>query len=90
MHCRVLKANWPALVFFLGVQTQWRVLTGGKRLVYLGLDYTAVESTMRMEGIRNRTAMLGDLRVMETVALILMNDGVLKDDDYPGEPAWQD
>lgn len=79
----VWPENWAALLFFLGLHTQWRSHLGMKGLLYLGLDYTAVESLMRIEAVKNRKAMMADLKVMEATALVILNGGNIE------EPAWQ-
>lgn len=54
---------------FCDLATQWRVAAGFD-LVYLGLDYAAVEAAMRMRGIkrRDRARLFDKLRVMELAA----------------------
>lgn len=81
-HFKVLRQNWEPLLFFLGLHSQWRSHLGMKGLLYLGLDYTAVESTMRIEGVKNRKAMMADLKIMEATALIILNGGGV-------EETWQ-
>jgi Phage related hypothetical protein (DUF1799) len=67
----VWPENWPAVVFFLKLQTQW-VWTMG---ACTGLDYARVEAAMRMYRIARaqQAAMMDDLRVMELAALPLIN-----------------
>lgn len=76
---RVLRENWEPLLFFFGLHTQWRSHLGAKGLLYLGLDYTAVESLMRIEAVKNRKALMADLKIMEATALIILNGGEIED-----------
>lgn len=75
-----MRENWASLIFFLGLATQWRCLVGPKRMLFLGLDYTAVESAMRMDGVQNQKSLLCDLREMEAAALVVLNGGDFKSD----------
>lgn len=74
--------NQPAVELFLDVATQWRVVaapegTAGmvsaiwSRIMYTGLDYTAVAATLAMRRIprRRHAGLLSDLQVMERAAL---------------------
>ena len=73
--CQVYPENWPAVEVFLALATQWRVVAlstlASARLVQTGLDYTAVESVMRLFGIRpkRRAAIFRKVRAMESAAL---------------------
>ena len=62
--------NMQAVNVFIASSTQWRI--DSKRAT--GLDYTAVESTMRMMGIKRKDMgdILEDIRVMEYEALDTM------------------
>lgn len=64
----VWPENWPAVQLFARVITQWH---SGPIGLPTGLDYSAVEATMRMTGVKKseRATMLEDLRVMEAAAL---------------------
>lgn len=55
---------------FLSIDTQWRRIVGGARLIALGLDYAGVESALRMQGIRRSAELFADLKLMEDEALI--------------------
>lgn len=69
-ECEVWEENWPSWLFFLKVQTQW-IWTSGMAVVRMGLNYPAVESTLRMAGIPRRQwpALLDDLQVIEVAVL---------------------
>ena len=68
---------WPDQVavvnLFSASLTQWRMGPAGP----IGLDYSAVESIMRMRKVpaRDRSAMLDDIRIMERAALAAMREG---------------
>ena len=78
----VWPENWPAVELYLACCTQWRCVaapegTAGmvsaiwSRIVCTGLDYTAVEATLRMRRIprRKHSELLYDLQAMEHAAL---------------------
>lgn len=65
----VWPENWPALLLFMDVQTQWNTDSGA----FVGLRYEAVEAVMRIRRMKDRDALLDDLRVMEYAALEVMN-----------------
>lgn len=61
--------NWPALMLFLDMETQWRVMEG----MLVGLRYDAAETVMRIRKLRNRSALLSDLQTMERAAMKAAN-----------------
>ncbi len=65
----IWDTNWPALLAFLGCETQWRVEARGMTgvMTYLGLDYAGVDVVLRRQGADD--AVFSDLRVMELAAL---------------------
>jgi hypothetical protein len=65
----VWPENVEAVRLFCDVATQWRV-AAGFGVVYLGLDYAAVEAAMRMRGVkrRERSELFEKVRVMELAA----------------------
>lgn len=67
--------NWDAALLFAAVASQWRVAAGLGGVVYLGLDYAAVEAVMRMRrypGAR-RAELFEQVRLMEAAALGVRN-----------------
>lgn len=62
---------WDSVRFYLRVQTQWVYVSGGLGAMRLGLNYTAVASTMGMCCVKRRDqmALLDDLRCMELAVL---------------------
>lgn len=71
----VWPENWDSVTFFLGLYSQWRTTSGMDRMRRTGLDYTAVESTMRIKGIprKDRAALFDDICVMEEAVLEVWN-----------------
>lgn len=69
----VWPENWQVVEVFYALTTQWRVSLGWRGKVYQGLDYTAVESVLRMLKVRNRAEVLSGLMVMEGAALKVLN-----------------
>ena len=69
----VWDMNWPAMRAFLALQTQWRTATLSTmeraRLVYLGLDYSAIEPTLRLAGIKRTKRLFAQLQLLERGAL---------------------
>jgi hypothetical protein len=63
---------WPDNILsvnvFISMSTQWRTGAAGAT----GLDYTALEATMRMMGITANGEILEDIRVLEDAALETM------------------
>lgn len=80
----VAAENWPTLMLFLALQTQWRVIAGSKGLVWLGFDYSAVESFMRLTKIKRKRRRMAELQEMEGVALTVLNGTQLNE----RELAW--
>jgi len=64
---RVLALNWDSVMAFLACETQWRVIAAGSKLLWLGLDYVAVDIVFRWFDFPN--AVFADLQVMEFEAL---------------------
>lgn len=67
----VWPSNWPAVEFFIGVGTQWRVGMAGPT----GLDYTAVLAVMARMRLseQQHDELFRDLQVMEAAALDAMH-----------------
>lgn len=63
----VWPENWDAVQVFAAMAGHWRrdPLSGG----YVGLDYPAVESVMRMLKVADTASTFRDLQTMERVAL---------------------
>lgn len=65
----VYEDCWEGVLLFLKVQTQWsyRGMEGQRS----GLNYAAVESTMRMAGVKRvrQAGLLDDMQVMERAVL---------------------
>ena len=57
--------NWPAFCVFVGCSTQWRMSDGQP----VGLDYTAVESVMRVYKVKQARETFERIRVLESAAL---------------------
>lgn len=57
--------NWETVTMFTRVQTQWRYGFAGPT----GLDYSGVESCLRMADVTNTPALFGGLQIMEVAAL---------------------
>lgn len=68
----VMPVNWISVCTWLACETQWRVAAGLAGLIWLGLDYTAVDVVMRRS--RADDAVFDDLLVMETEALATFNE----------------
>lgn len=69
----VLAENWPTVMMFERMETQWRAGPGGA----IGLDYSVLlgdGGLFSLYGVRHRRAMLDDLRIMEVAALNKMRE----------------
>lgn len=67
----VWASNWSALVAFLAVETQWRVIVGVGALIWLGLDYAAVDVAFRRLGIGDDE--FAAVQMMELAALDVLS-----------------
>lgn len=69
----VFPENWDAVMFYIGLRTQWRFAPFGG---VIGLDYPGVEAAMRMQRIPagNRPALFGKIQIMEGAALVVLNE----------------
>lgn len=67
----VYACNWAAVSAFLSVSTQWRAVGTFARIVYLGLDYVAVEARLRARALDEDTWQR--LKVLEAAALEELN-----------------
>lgn len=66
--------NWPALQVFIACQTQWRVIVGATQCIYQGLDYSSLESVLRIQAPRKKRAdLFEDVRLLEQGALAKLN-----------------
>lgn len=68
----VWPENWQVFDIFLSMQTQWRIGANGP----IGLDYAALESLFRMNGIKRKQQRdhLEAMQIMERAALKAMAD----------------
>lgn len=68
--------NWDSVMFFLKVQTQWLYASGGMGMVRLGFNHPALETNMRVRGIKRakQEALLDDLLAMELAVLEVDNE----------------
>jgi hypothetical protein len=70
----VWAENWPALLAFLAVDTQWRAVPMGMGGMYwMGLDYTAATAGLAAAGIKVTPALWSDLKVMERAGRDALN-----------------
>lgn len=70
----VLPPNGDALDAWLACQTQWRIAAGASGIVYLGLDYGAVDVVLRRMRFADPDAVFADLMVMEGAALKVLGE----------------
>lgn len=74
---RVAAHLVDAVDLFSGLRSQWRAVSGARgRPVFTGLDYAAIEPTLRMLEIRprKRRRLFEQLRTMEREALRAMSE----------------
>ncbi|WP_018066404.1 DUF1799 domain-containing protein [Martelella mediterranea] len=69
----IMADNRDSMLGFLAVETQWRVAATMAGMIWLGLDYNAVDVAMRRQGMPD--AVFADLRTMEAEALAILNGG---------------
>jgi hypothetical protein len=64
----------PALEAFLAVRSQWRMVARfGAPPLFVGLDYTAAESGLRMAGIAVTPELWTEVRLIEEGAIEALN-----------------
>lgn len=68
----VWKENWPSVRAFLAVETQWRALASPAGIIWLGLDYTAVDVVLRR--LQLPDTCFNDLMDMEGAALAVFSE----------------
>lgn len=59
--------NWDALTAFLAVETQWQVAVGFGAMIWIGLNYVALDVVMRRRGFDD--AVFAAVQDMERAAL---------------------
>lgn len=69
---KVMPVNWPAVLAFLGLETQWRSIGLHTRMFLTGFDYTAVDAFLRRRGLPDNV--FDDLQIMENAALAALNE----------------
>jgi hypothetical protein len=72
----VYEDNWESLMFFLAVANQWNVTANVSNLIYLGLNWSGIESvirTFRPVQKAKRAQLFDDLRIIERAALSVLN-----------------
>ncbi|UBU50403.1 DUF1799 domain-containing protein [Cobetia amphilecti] len=69
------EEHLTALDVFLSCRTQWRVISGMSGAHHQGLDYSALESVMRMKAIEDPGGTLVQIQHIEAGALEVMNGG---------------
>ncbi len=60
-------------MIFLKMSTQWRILAGFSGAFYLGLDYTALDFLLKIEGAKDKAQVFADIQIMERAALNVLN-----------------
>lgn len=68
----MLPENWEAVQLFLKCATQWRYI--GFTGVPTGLDYSSVESVMKMSGIKDQMQTFQQLQLIEQEALNALDE----------------
>lgn len=71
-HFEVMRANADSIAAWLAVETQWRIAAGMGGIVWLGLDYSAVDIALRRLKFDDPDAVFGDLQIMEAEALSVL------------------
>lgn len=72
----IMRANAEAIEAWLSVESQWRAISAAPgRLMWLGLDYGAVDVVLRRRKWADPDQLFEDLQVMEGAALDVINRG---------------
>lgn len=69
---QVWNDNWDSLTAFLAVETQWRVAATAGRLIWIGIDYNALDVVMRRLKLPENT--FEDVMIMEAEALAVFSE----------------
>ena len=71
----VFQDCWESLQAFVCLGSQWRVAVGMSGISWLGIDFVAVESYLRMKRVARAkwAQILDDLLLMQQSALEIMN-----------------
>jgi len=71
----VYPENQEPLAIFLCMQTNWNISAGFSGVVFQGLNYSALESVLRLMQIPRKRwrSMFEDIRVLEMSAIPLLN-----------------
>ncbi|WP_273794699.1 DUF1799 domain-containing protein [Brucella intermedia] len=70
----VWRENEEALIAWLAVETQWRIVSTMAGLIWLGLDYSAVDVVLRR--LKSPDHVFADLQNMELAALEAFNEAL--------------
>ncbi len=72
----IMRANADAIEAWLALESQWRCISPGPgAIIWLGLDYGAVDVVLRRRKWADPDALFADLQEMEGAALEVMNRG---------------
>ncbi|WP_286202974.1 DUF1799 domain-containing protein [Rhizobium lusitanum] len=63
----MFQSNWQSLAAFMACGTQWNVVGTFASLVWIGLNYVAVDIVLRRHGYPD--SVFADLQVMEKEAI---------------------
>lgn len=70
----VMRSNADSLDAWLGCDSQWRIAAGMGGLIWLGLDYSAVDVVLRRAQVADPDAVFMDLQIMEGAALKVLSE----------------
>lgn len=71
---QVWRENEDALIAWLAVETQWRIVSTMAGLIWLGLDYSAVDIVLRR--LKSPDRVFANLQDMELAALEAFNEAL--------------
>ena len=67
----VFEANFESFLLFTRLGTQWIRVHVGHEMVLTGLNYSSVESMLRVLKVKNKPEVFGKIQTMETKYLEL-------------------
>lgn len=72
---RVYAINWPTLQIFWATWNQWKKIVSGANIARDGIDWTQVEATLKLSGIKRGQwpLIFEGLQAMEVEALEYLN-----------------
>ncbi|HAF00383.1 MAG TPA: hypothetical protein DCG63_03725 [Methylophilaceae bacterium] len=70
---QIYPENWQTFDVFWRVKHQWHIVAGFSGIYYQGLNYSAIESVLRLLKIQETEEIFNGLQIMEAAAKKVLN-----------------